>query len=300
MLVGHKLLADSFKSLIKNERLAHAYLFFGPEGVGKKLFALNLANFLSSRGGSPPKGEQATFGGEIIDGGIINDAMLIEPNESKTIGIDEARRVKDFLRLRPNVSSRRMVIIDEAEFLTTEAQNALLKITEEPPDSSLLILIARDPEILMPTINSRLQKIYFPSLPQKEVEMWLMREHSVAKTEAEKLAKESFGSPGLALRMLNSDKFKETRKLAERFLKISYAERKDFLKILLEPEDFDMLSFLDAVILISSLRIHESENLRKREKEIELWHKLLGLRRDFSNFSLNPKLQLQALINHGS
>ncbi|TSC81854.1 MAG: DNA polymerase III, delta prime subunit [Parcubacteria group bacterium Gr01-1014_20] len=294
MLVGHKLLADNFRSLVEDERLAHAYLFFGPEGVGKKLFALTLANFLEK--GEFDYGEKfwifSSGGGSAFGG---NDAILVQPNESKTIGIDEARRVKEFLYMKPNVSSKRTVIIDEAEFLTTEAQNALLKITEEPPESSLLILIARDPEILMPTTNSRLQKVYFSSLSEGEVVVWLMKEHSVSKTEAEKLAKDSFGSPGLALKMLNDKKFQETMRLAKKFLGVSGAERKDFLKILLESDEFNMLSFLDAVILISSLRIHEADNLRKREKEIELWHKLLGLRRDFSNFSLNPKLQLLSL-----
>ncbi len=294
MLVGHELLISSFRSLVKSERLAHAYLFFGPEGVGKKLFALSLANFLEN---PPASGD---FNYDEARPPIFGDAVLIEPNEGKTIGIDEARRVKEFLHMKPNKSLKRTVIIDEAEFLTTEAQNALLKITEEPPDSSLLILIVRNPEVLMPTIGSRLQKIYFSSLPEREVVVWLVNEHSVSKTEAEKLAKESFGSPGLAFKMLKDEKFQATSKLAEKFLKTSSAGRKDFLKELLEPEEFNMLSFLDAVILISSLRIHESDNLRKQEKEIELWHKVLGLRRDFSNFSLNPKLQLQALIDHKS
>lgn len=292
MLLGHKLLVKSFKSLAENNRLSHGYLFFGPEGVGKKLFALSLANFLSSRGGS-------SFGGEIIDGGIISDAILIEPNESKTIGIDAVREIKNFLYSRPNVSSKRTVIIDEAEFLTTEAQNAILKITEEPPTSSLLILICREPEILMPTLSSRLQKIYFSALVQQEVNDWLKSQnikHVACSTkEIEEIAKKSMGSLGLALKMMNDEKFKETSKLAERFLKLEGAEKKDFLKNLLEPENFDILAFLDIIVVILASELRKCGNLRNCEKEISLWHRVLKLRRDFSNFPLNPKLQLLSL-----
>lgn len=293
MLVGHKLLADSFKSLVQSEQLAHGYLFFGSDGVGKRLFALSLANFLSSGGGS-------AFGGELIDGKILNDAFLIQPNENKAIGIDAVREIKNFLYQRPNMSSRRTVIIDEAEFLTTEAQNALLKITEEPPASSLLILIARDPEVLMPTLASRLQKVYFSGLKFREVEEWLVKEHSVSKTEAEHLARGSFGSPGLALKLFKNSDFLNLKKQAEKFLKTKGVDKKDFIKNLLEPENFDVLAFLDAVILqiTNRVRMYELDKLPKQEKEIELWHRALKLRRDISNFPLNPRLQLEALLNH--
>lgn len=289
-MIGHKLLINSFKALTKSERLAHGYLFVGPEGVGKKLFALSFANFL----------ERGEFDFSEQETRVFNDAILIQPNENKTIGIDAVREIKNFLYSRPNVSSKRTMIIDEVEFLTTEAQNALLKITEEPPAPSLLILIARDSEILMPTLASRLQKVYFASLAQKDLTGWLTKEYSTSKEEAERLARESFGSPGLAFKFLKDENFRNLRSRAEEFLKTKGSERKDFIKDLLDPlaggENFDVLAFLDAVILqiTNRIRIYESDN----SKKIGLWHRVLKLRRDISNFPLNPRLQLEALLNY--
>ncbi len=276
MLIGHKLLINSFKSLLKNDRLAHGYLFFGQAGVGKKLFAKALANFL----------ENGEFDYSDEEAPIFNDAIVVWPNEKMVIGIDEARRIKEFLYMRPNLSSKRTVIIDGVEFLTTEAQNALLKITEEPPESSLLILIARTPEVLTPTLASRLQKVYFSCLKEEEVQDWLVDEFSVSRVEAVKLADESMGNPGLALKLLRDRNFLNLKKQAENFLKTSGIERREFIKELLESESFDFLGFLDMVLFVLAYQ---------KKIDSDLWHRALELRRNLSNFPLNPKLQLMNL-----
>ena len=297
MFVGHKLILENFKELVRAERLAHGYVFFGPEGVGKKTFALAFANFL----------ETGNFGSD--NGKILNDTLLIQPDEKGTIGIDAVRGIKNFLYRRPNVSLRRTLVVDEVEALTGEAQNALLKITEEPPESSLLILVARDPEILIPTIQSRLQKIYFAPLRLEEVEGGLLslgvkcpssaEAPAVAKamagesagkqvSSAKKAAEKSRGSLGLAVKMLSSDGWNEMREQAERFLEISGPAKREFIKKLLEPESFDLGAFLDMVALVLA---------SKKKIDYNLWHKVLELRRNFSNFPLNPRLQLESLLN---
>src|SRR3989344_3376705 len=100
-MVGHKLLINSFKALTKNERLAHGYLFVGPEGVGKRLMALSFANYLEN----PPAG-----GGEFTydekNPGILGDCLVIGLIDN-SIGVDEARKVKQFLVQRPNRSASR-------------------------------------------------------------------------------------------------------------------------------------------------------------------------------------------------
>lgn len=272
MVLGHKLLIKGFKNMVKNGRLSHGYVFFGPEGVGKKTFGLALANFLEN--------QELDY----TEGKLLSDLFLILPDENKTIGINVIKEARNFLFQKPNRSLKRTLIIDEAEFLTTEAQNALLKITEEPPASSLLILIVRDPEILMPTLASRLQRIYFSPLSVREVEEWL--EEKAKKKEpavSRKIIEEARGSLGLAMRMLSDDEFNQARKSAEKFLKLSQIDRKNFIKELLEPESFDVLEFLDSLILALA---------NDKKIDYNFWHKVLRLRRDFSNFPLNPKLQL--------
>ncbi|MEK7463306.1 MAG: hypothetical protein AAB621_03035, partial [Patescibacteria group bacterium] len=123
MLCGHKNLKESFSVLFKNGNLSHGYIFFGEPQVGKFSFALSLANFLET--------------GNFESGGKMLSEILI----IKESGIDCVREIKNFLWQKPHNSSKRIVIIDNADSLTAEAQNAILKITEEPPEHSLIILI---------------------------------------------------------------------------------------------------------------------------------------------------------------
>lgn len=206
-----------------------------------------------------------------------------------SIGIDAVREIKNFLWQKPNTSSRRTLILDEVEFLTAEAQNALLKITEEPPASSLIILVSSDPDGLFATIMSRIEKIYFGSIPEKEIVEWLTKERGLALTEAKKFAKQSFGKPGLALRFAEDQILQHDVALAEKLLKVQPAARRDLIKEILEPDDFSFNKFISALILaLASEKENKTRNI--------LWHRTLSLADRESNFSLNPRLQLENLF----
>ncbi len=131
-------LTNTFKQLADSNKLSHAYLFYGGNQEEKIVFAQSLANLCGK------------------------ETLVIEPDEKGTIGIDIIRSLKYFLWQKPADSKLRTVIIKEAENLTNQAQNAALKIVEEPPESALIIFIAKNIENLLPTLTSRLQKIHFP------------------------------------------------------------------------------------------------------------------------------------------
>lgn len=142
----------NFGKLIYKNRLSHAYLFFGGNENDREikfLFAMSLANFLERKVFEPPSKP-------------LNELLAMRRNEAGAIGIDEVRSIKHFLYQQPVFSRYRIVIIREAENLTPEAQSAILKIVEEPPEATLIILIARNENGLFPALSSRLQKIYFP------------------------------------------------------------------------------------------------------------------------------------------
>jgi DNA polymerase III delta prime subunit len=215
---------------------------------------------------------------------------MLDPDASgESIGIDAAREVKNFLWQKPNTSARRTLILDNAELLTTEAQNALLKITEEPPASSLLILITSDIESILPTIASRLPKIYFGGVSQKAIEKWLAAAENLSKQKAQALAKRSLGKPGIAWRLQHDEVFKKNLELAEAFLKTTPAGRRDFIKKLIDPDDFSLRIFLDAVIMTLAWETPS-------KAKAQFWHKTLKLYEGVNNFSLNPRLQLEALM----
>lgn len=184
----------SFKNLIANNELSHGYIFWGQ---GDKLtLSLSLANFLENKKWEVTKG-------------VLLDCLLITDE-----GIDLVKEANRFLWQKPLLSSRKTLIIKNASTLTHQAQNALLKITEEPPAHGLIILIVNKLEELLPTLLSRFQKIYLPS----EAPLCGAKE-------------------GLSLF------FSE----AQGFLKASHAEKKNMVKKLLDAEG-DLNEFIKSVI----------------------------------------------------
>lgn len=277
MLIGHEKLVEDFKRLAERNELSHGYIFSGPARIGKKLFALCFANFLET--------------GDFDEKKMLRDAFLLEPDEHQTIGIDEIRRIRNFLWQKPIVSKKRTVVIDDVEAMTGEAQNALLKIAEEPPQSSLLILVARDPEKLLPTLKSRLQKIYFSSVSLPLIENWLREKFGCEKEQLRSVAVLSSGQPGLAWRMLFDERFQALRKSGEAFLKSGFWARREMIKTLLEPDDFNLSEFLEILLVVLS---REKLSTKVNSK---LWHRILDLRRNADYLNLNPRLQLENLLN---
>jgi DNA polymerase-3 subunit delta' len=298
-IIGHEAIISDLKDLNDRGVLGHGYIFAGPAMLGKRTVATALGHYLEkglfepARGGSTSEAETATNHQEVLqDIKIIDIAFMkmLDPDASgDSIGIDAAREVKTFLWQKPNTSAHRTLIIDNAELLTIEAQNALLKITEEPPASSLLILITSDIESILPTIVSRLPKIYFGAVSQLAIEEWLIKEEHLTKAKATTLAKRALGKPGIAWRMLHDVAFQKNLELAEAFLKTTPTARRDFIKRLIDPDDFSLRIFLDAVIMTLAW---ETPSKAKST----FWHKTLKLYEGVNNFSLNPRLQLEALM----
>jgi DNA polymerase-3 subunit delta' len=287
MIIGRQKNIEDFKKLAAADALGHAYLFYGPAMTGKRTFATALARFLEKGVFDAPLEGEVLQDGKIID---LAFAKQMDPEKKgDSIGIDAAREIKNFLWQKPNTSPRRTLILDEAEFLTAEAQSALLKITEEPPASSLIILIASDPEGLLATILSRIEKIYFGLIPEKEITAWLMREKKFSPVDAEVFAKRSFGKPGFAVRLATDGDLQKNIDLAEKLLKIPPAGRRDLVKEILEQDDFSFHRFIDALIFVlAGKKESKTRNI--------LWHRMLVLADREANFSLNPRLQIESLF----
>ncbi len=200
MIIGHSDKIRDLKRLAKDGNLSHGYVFWGPAMIGKRLVAEALANFLETGSFETPK--------------LLQDCLVIKPS-GNTIGIDQVREIKNFLWQKPAISSRRTLVIDDADFMTADAQNALLKIAEEPPASALIVLVTDDPDALNPTVFSRLQKIYFSPVPQEELARWA--EARFGKNPAAKKAVvQSAGRPGLLSALLTDGPFLESLEAAEK------------------------------------------------------------------------------------
>ncbi len=162
MIIGHQPILDFLKKSIRNKRLAHAYLFTGSAHLGKKTVALEFVRMLN---------------GSEIDQAVHPDVLIIEPEaiekngvkKELEIGIDQARRIQHQMSLFPYQAPYKIALIDQAERMTAEASNCLLKTLEEPLGRAILILITASPDSLLPTIVSRCQLIKF--LPVREGEI---------------------------------------------------------------------------------------------------------------------------------
>jgi len=193
-IIGHHKQVETLRQGLMKERLHHAYLFVGPDGVGKKTLALALAQALHC---GRQKGD---FCGRCRNCVAIQnhnhpDVRVIEPLAGKKeIGIQQVRQVEKELNYRSFSSGRKIAVLDPATLMNWSAQNALLKTLEEPPKNSLLILIAAHSGGLLPTVRSRCLRLPFASLSRHTVAGFLTSKAGKTAEEAEFLAALSQGS----------------------------------------------------------------------------------------------------------
>src|SRR2546426_4073644 len=166
-LVGQQHVTETLKNAIKNDRVAHAYIFSGARGVGKTTAARILAKALNCMKGptAQPCGECDSCK-EIAAGTSLD---VIEIDAASNRGIDQIRELREMVRYAPAASRSKVVILDEAHMLTGEASNALLKTLEEPPDRVIFVMATTEPENLADTIRSRSQHFHFRALTFAEI-----------------------------------------------------------------------------------------------------------------------------------
>lgn len=165
-IIGHEQQKKLLRHAFANNKLAHAYLFSGIEGIGKRLMALALARLIFCNEGNGCGNCSAC---QRIDHNNHPDLHLLEP-DGQFIKIEQIRTLQKNLAFRPLEASRHVVIVDEAEHMHQGAANALLKTLEEPPNAAILILISAQPHVLPSTIRSRCQNLPFPRLNHSEIE----------------------------------------------------------------------------------------------------------------------------------
>ncbi len=166
-LVGQQHVTETLKNAIKNDRVAHAYIFSGARGVGKTTAARILAKALNClKGPTPQPCGECDSCKEIAAGTSLD---VIEIDAASNRGIDQIRELREMVKYAPAASRRKVVILDEAHMLTPEASNALLKTLEEPPDRVIFVMATTQPENLVDTIRSRSQHFHFRALTFAEI-----------------------------------------------------------------------------------------------------------------------------------
>jgi DNA polymerase-3 subunit delta' len=200
-IIGHERPIRILKTALWRKTLAHAYLFYGEEGIGKRLVAkafakaancINRVNLIDACGQCSSCLH--------IEAETHPDFISVSP-DGTVIKIGQIRALQEQMHLKPMAGSYRFVILNEAESMNDEASNALLKSLEEPPDQTTLILITSQPHAMLETVVSRCQKIRFTPLTDQQVIAILQQKRPDAPPQLGRVVALVMGRIGLALEL---------------------------------------------------------------------------------------------------
>ncbi len=209
-VVGHGKLVEHLQKAIRNRRVSHAYIFDGAEGSGKGMVAKIFAAALQCReGGIEPCGRCVSC--LQMESGNQPDVTYVT-HEKSELGVNDIReQLCNPMTVKPYVGPYRIFVVDEAEKMNVQAQNALLKTMEEPPEYGVILLLTKNKHAFLPTILSRGVVLDFLPAGEGELVRFLMEKAQLPDYRARLAAAFSGGSPGRALACARSEAF-QTRK----------------------------------------------------------------------------------------
>ncbi|MEO5346988.1 MAG: DNA polymerase III subunit delta' [Magnetococcus sp. YQC-9] len=305
-IAGHREIVARLRQALALGRPGHAWLFHGPEGIGKRAVAMAWIQSLFCaqpvRDGTGVAGCGVCLSCRKCVEGNHPDLRILTVEEKKSrISVEQVRDLTRFMAFTPMESAWKAAIIDDAAWMNDAAANALLKTLEEPPPGSLLILITERPGALLPTIRSRCLKERFQLLEVESLTPLLARLAPESTPEERALAVEvAGGSIGAALRWCDEKSlehrlrfFHELDTLGKR----SLSELIEMAQIWSEAERFVLVPELLETWFARRIREGVADG---RGDEVEAWLEgaaaALRLVRELKIFNLNPRLTLEAIF----
>src|SRR3972149_3779005 len=224
---------ELFQKAIRNNHLAHAYIFAGQEGVGKTSFSRELAKAIFCKHPALEACDTCNNCQRITSDNFSDLFFILPEKNSRVIKIEQLKYLQDVLKVKPLESQYKMVISQSADKMNEEASNCLLKTLEEPPLYAIILLIVTSLESVSETIKSRCQVVRFSPLSLKAMEYILIDRFQLDKQRAGQLALISGGSLKRAAMFMEANALEKKHWLAEKLFEVSLKDNLTFSKELL-------------------------------------------------------------------
>ena len=218
-VVGHKDISKYIQNAVTADKVSHAYILNGQRGAGKKMLARLFAmTLLCEKRGPEPCGEcHSCIQGE---SGNHPDIIRVVHEKPGSISVDDIReQVNQTVAIKPYQGPYKIYIIPEADLMTIQAQNALLKTIEEPPEYVVILLLTENADLLLPTITSRCVMLKLRNIKDTLIKKYLMEKLEVPDYKADICTAFAQGNMGRAIMLADSEHFNEIREEAIQLLK---------------------------------------------------------------------------------
>lgn len=240
-IIGHKQIIEHLQKAIAYGKVSHAYIFNGPEKSGKRMLAEAFAMTLQCEGKQDNpclechSCKQAQSHNQ-------PDIIYLTHEKPATISVDDIRRqVNNDIAIKPYASPYKIYIIDEAEKMNVQAQNALLKTIEEPPAYGIILLLTTNADTFLPTILSRCITLNLKAVPDAEIKAHLMKAYQIPDYQADVCVAFAQGNVGKAIQLAGNEDFIELKNSA--------------LQLLKRIKDIELYEMMEAVKQISQYKL---------------------------------------------
>lgn len=218
-IIGHEQIIEHLKNAITMDKISHAYILDGPDLSGKMMLAEAFASALQCESGQSEACGQCRSCHQAMEHNHP-DVIYVSHEKPNTISVDDIRtQLNNDIAIKPYSSKYKIYIIDEAEKMNPQAQNALLKTIEEPPAYAVIMLLTTNADSFLQTIRSRCIRLDLKAVKSDTIIKFLMKEHKIPDYQAQVCAAFAQGVVGKAVRLASSDDFNEMKASALSLIK---------------------------------------------------------------------------------
>lgn len=218
-ILGHEQIIEHLKNAIQLDKVSHAYILNGPDMSGKKMIAESFAMTLQCEKKEAEPCMECHSCKQAINRNQP-DIIYLQHEKPNTISVDDIRsQINNDIVVKPYSSPYKVYIIDEAEKMNMQAQNALLKTIEEPPAYAVILLLTTNAETFLPTILSRCVRLNLKVVPDEKIKTYLMEHYEVPDYKADVCVAFAQGNVGKAIQLASSEDFNEIKNAALQLIK---------------------------------------------------------------------------------